>query len=212
MLALVFCMGQFMKSSIKLIAFDLFGVIISEGHMVSNVLMPLLGNNYHKQQVKSFYHQYTLGEIEEQEFWNGIGFHTIPPVREQFLDAFELDADVEKVTGELSKRYQLAILSNLAADWGLYLSDKFKFAQTYSPKIISGEVCCGKPDRNIYQALIKSCDYEPGKIAFIDDRLENLVVAHDLGMTTIHYCREVDKHAYQADFTITKLSQLLNYF
>jgi len=45
---------------------------------------------------------------------------------------------------------------------------------------------------------------------FIDDRLENLAVAHQLGMKTVHYQRESDIFDYQADYHIQKLSALLD--
>jgi len=47
---------------IKMVAFDLFGVILSEGHMVSATLMPLLPKSIKKSTVKGFHNQYTRGK------------------------------------------------------------------------------------------------------------------------------------------------------
>ena len=50
---------------IKLIAFDLFGVLISDGHLVSHGLMPLLPPAISRQDVKPHYDAYTGGRIPE---------------------------------------------------------------------------------------------------------------------------------------------------
>ena len=198
-----------MKSKIELIAFDLFGVIITEGHMVSNVLMPLLPENTDKRTVKDVYQQYTLGKIEESQFWEQIGQTGNETLRQQFLNSFELDTDIEQTKKKLRPHFQLAILSNLAKDWGETLSTKFGFKKDYSPFVISGEVGCGKPESAIYQHLIEIAGITPEHILFIDDRLENLFTAHHLGIKTVHYKRESDDHHYQADYVIHHLRELL---
>lgn len=49
-------------------------------------------------------------------------------------------------------------------------------------------------------------------IAFIDDRRENLEVAKRFGMTTIHYQREPDQCAFEPDYTISSLGEVLQIF
>lgn len=192
----------------KIIAFDLFGVVISEGHMVSNALMPLLPFGTDRHLVKRHYQDYTLGKTREAEFWQGIGQSNYEMLRQNFLDSFVLDPDFRSVANAFKSRYQLAILSNLAKDWGEFLIEKFNFNDDFSPIIISGDVCCGKPDPAIYQTLIAQSGSTGEEIAFIDDRLENLAAAHQFGMTTIHYKREADQHAYVADHVITDMTAL----
>jgi putative hydrolase of the HAD superfamily len=200
------------NKTIKLIAFDLFGVIISEGHMVSHVLMPLLPKVLKKTRVKLYYNDYTLGKIDESAFWQGINQADNIKLRNDFLAKFVLDNDVDKVIKMLNPHYQCAILSNLAADWADVLDHKFNFSEQFSPMIISGKVKAKKPDRAIYHILIQESGIAAENIAFIDDRLENLHSAHQLGMLTIHYQREPDYYDYQADITIHHLAELLDYF
>lgn len=178
--------------------------------MVSNVLMPLLSDQIDQSLVKKHYQTYTLGHCTEQMFWENIGQPDYHDLRTAFLDSFELDRDVHKVIEQLRAKYQLAILSNLAKDWGEYLSQKFLFNEYFEPRVISGDVKCGKPNPTIYQYLLDQSDMDGEEILFIDDRLENLAIAHDLGMITVHYHREVDLHSYKADFTIHRLAELLD--
>lgn len=194
---------------LKLIAFDLFGVVISDGHLVTHGLMPLLPSGVTKADVKPYYDAYTGGQISEAAFWQGIGLMLDSPVRNHFLDFFELDANLAEVTYALSKRYRLGILSNLGAEWGEMLEERFAFSERFEPRIISGAVKCQKPEPAIYQTLIQASGVEGEHIAFIDDRRENLEVAKRFGMTTIHYRREPDEHPFEPDYTIESLAEVL---
>ncbi len=197
-----------MKLNIKMIVFDVFGVVITEGHMVSNALMPLLPKDTDKAVVKAWYHSYTQGEISEQAFWQGIGQPNNSHLRDTFLNTFTVDESLPHVIRELSAKYQLAILSNLGSEWAATLSQKFDFAQHFNPIIFSGDVGCQKPQPRIYEILVEQSQLKAEAIIFIDDRLENLKVAADLGMKTIHLQVEDDTYDFEANYTIHKLSDL----
>jgi len=178
--------------------------------MVSNALMPLLPKHTSKVLVKAFYNPYTRGEISEQRFWQGIGVSEYADIRHTFLNSFVLDTDLKHVVQQLSDKYALSILSNLGSAWADVLTQKFDFENTFKPIIFSGKVGCEKPNPEIYALLIAKSGLEAHEIIFIDDRLENLAVAHQLGMKTVHYQRESDTFDYQADYHIQKLSALLD--
>ena len=99
--------------------------------------------------------------------------------------------------------------SRLGAEWGEILDARFDFRANFEPRIISGEVQCQKPEPAIYQVLLRASGIAGENIAFIDDRRENLAVAHEFGMTTIHYQREPDQHPFEPDYTIQRLSEVL---
>lgn len=197
--------------NLQLIAFDLFGVVISDGHLVTNGLMPLLPASISKQNVKPHYDAYTGGKISEAAFWQHLSLSVDADIRNRFLDVFETDAELEQVTTVLRQRYQLGILSNLGAEWGDILEERFHFSRTFTTRIISGKVRCQKPEPEIYTRLITASGVDGSEIAFIDDRLENLAAAQRFGMTTIHYAREPDNHPYVPDYTIRRLSDVLQF-
>lgn len=196
-------------ANLQLIAFDLFGVVISDGHLVTNGLMPLLPEGITKAAVKPHYDAYTGGQITEAAFWEGINLTVDSVIRNGFLNGFELDADLAEVTYALSRRYRLGILSNLGAEWGEILEERFAFSEHFEPRIISGAVKCQKPEPAIYEVLMTASGVGGEHIAFIDDRRENLAVAKDFGMTTIHYQRERDPHPFVPDYTIRSLADVL---
>ena len=196
------------RSGIKMIVFDLFGVIFSEGHLISNVLIRLLPENVPKAELRKAYHAYNLGEISERVFWQSIGQRDVSLIRQRFLDQFVTDPEFETVTSALKQHFQLAILSNLPADWADTLSHKFKFAEHFSPCLFSGHLQCKKPQSEIYRRLLVESGLQAQQIAFIDDRLENLQTAHEQGWTTVYYHRDQESHPYQPDFEISRLSQI----
>ncbi len=199
-----------MSHVIKLIAFDVFGVILSEGHLISNVLMHLLPEGSTRKSVKEQYEAYNIGLISEVEFWQSVDINDYARIRQTFINSFELDPDYFEVISELSSKYPLAILSNLPADWAQAMMERFNFEQTFKHCLFSGFVGCKKPHHEIYQLLIDQSGFVAGNIAFIDDRLENLQTAHELGMTTIYYQREKETHAFKAEMELDQLGLLPN--
>lgn len=198
-------------SKLQLIAFDLFGVVITDGHLVTHGLLPLLPAGTTKAEVKPFYDAYTGGQISEAAFWLGINLTVDSAIRNRFLDVFELDDELPQVIQALRGRYRLGILSNLGAEWGDMLESRFRFSETFEPRIISGAVQCQKPEPAIFEVLINASGVEGSAIAFIDDRRENLAVAKQFGMITIHYAREPDAHPYTPDYTIHSLAEILHF-
>ncbi|MEZ5535436.1 MAG: HAD-IA family hydrolase [Thiolinea sp.] len=196
-------------NNLKYIVFDLFGVVISDGHLVTHGLLPLLPEGITKAAVKPHYDAYTGGRISEQAFWQNIGQSVDSDIRNQFLNVFGTDEELSQVTQALQERYALGILSNLGAEWGEILENRFHFSRTFKPRIISGEVRCQKPEPQIYEKLIEAAGVDGSQIAFIDDRRENLAVAKSFGMTTIHYLREPDNHPFDPDYTIRRLGEVL---
>jgi len=194
-----------------MIAFDVFGVLISEGHLISNGLMHLLSSGADKTLVKQSYEKYNVGAISESEFWKNIEQEGNYALRGKFLNLFQLDTDFA-VIHQLKRDYRLAILSNFPADWATTLMDKFEFDALFDPIAFSGFVECRKPQPEIYKLLIKKSGLAANQIAFIDDRLENLQTAHDLGMTTIYYQRENDSHSYRPDMMIQNLKDIETLF
>ena len=155
-------------NNIKLIAFDLFGVIFSEGHLISNVLMQLLPVNCDKSLVKSLYENFNTGNISEAEFWHPLGFTDYKIIRQTFLQSFKLDKDLQSVVNKLKPVYQLSILSNLPPDWADSLLELHQFEQTFSPQIFSGHVECKKPQPEIYRILQAQSVISAEHIVFID--------------------------------------------
>ncbi len=196
-------------SQTKVIAFDLFGVIFTEGHLISKVLMQLLPAHCHKTRVKTLYEAFGVDTIREDEFWDGLDIKDFDNIRRDFLNSFRLDDDYDAVINALLPQYRLSILSNLPPHWAGALTDKFDFNKTFKPCCFSGFAGYRKPRPEIYQLFLSQSEVDAKQVVFIDDRLENLLTAHQLGMTTVYYRKETEKHDFEPDYTIYRLNELV---
>ena len=195
--------------SSTMIAFDLFGVILEEGHLISNGLFKYLPDDIDKKKVKRLYKDYNLNQLNEKRFWHEIGILDYQAIRQTFLNEFKLDPEFESVISQLGKQFKLSILSNLPADWADALSRKYNFASRFDPICFSGHLGYQKPQPEIYLHLVNQSGLNPENIIFVDDRLENLKAAKTLGMQVIYFQRENETYPFQPDVTIQKLSDLL---
>ena len=82
----------------------------------------------------------------------------------------------------------------------------------FDPIIFSGQVACKKPQPEIYQLLLAESRHPPDQIAFIDNHLQNLQAAHELGYKTIYIKRDQENYDYIPNYQINSLIKLLEIF
>jgi 2-haloacid dehalogenase len=83
--------------------------------------------------------------------------------------------------------YPLAALSNWSAEMFPITYNSFEFLSWFDPLIISGEVGLAKPDPDIFYVLLQRLNRDPGECIFIDDTIENIEVAREIGFESIHF-------------------------
>jgi len=210
-------MNVYMNTSIegiKCIVFDVMGVILVEGHDVTNLLIPFIerecGYN-DKEEVYRRYRKASLGLISAKEFWKDIS-NDYPEIQWKYLDTcFEVDPQFFPIVRKLEKKYHLTILSNDVGEWSRYLRKRYGYNRYFEDIVVSSDFQSRKPDENIYKVLfarLRRYEIEPQECIFLDDRLKNLKTGRELGMKTIHFKREDDSFIFHPDFTIKALGEL----
>jgi 2-haloacid dehalogenase len=63
----------------------------------------------------------------------------------------------------------------------------FPFLNAFDELVLSGDVGLVKPDSEIFELLIRRRDLDVGRTVFIDDSINNVVTADQLGFATIHF-------------------------
>ncbi|VAV88155.1 hypothetical protein MNBD_ALPHA02-1676 [hydrothermal vent metagenome] len=81
----------------------------------------------------------------------------------------------------------LFALTNFPAGKYVDFQEKYDFTALFQDAIVSGVEKITKPDPRLYQILLDRTGIPPEHILFIDDRLENLKTAQDLGFQTHHF-------------------------
>ncbi|MBN2899874.1 MAG: HAD-IA family hydrolase [Clostridia bacterium] len=102
---------------------------------------------------------------------------------------YQLFEETEKVLERLQQDYKLCVLSNATAslDWAFDYLDIRKY---FDEVIISAYEQCAKPDQKLYHIALDRLGKSSHQCLFIDDKLENVEAARDLGMRSFHLIRQ----------------------
>lgn len=196
------------ENNTKLIIFDITGVLTTDGHLVSSLLKSILPEK-DRDLLKINFKMYELGQIPNDKFWRNIEVGNSDEIEHKLMDKIILREGMEQVLAELKKKYQLAILSNMPKEWADTLSNKFHFKEYFETTIYSADYGTKKPDKELYEILLKKYpNIKPEEMTFVDDKLENLETAKQLGIQTILLKIEEDNFSYIPDIIIRNIEEL----
>jgi len=86
----------------------------------------------------------------------------------------------------LKKKYKIACLTNTEFEIAQYNKGKGLF-EYFDKSFISSDIGLKKPDQNIFEFVLKDLNCNPKNLLFIDDKIENVIAAKNLGINCIHY-------------------------
>lgn len=191
-----------MGAVIKAIIFDLGGVIVeldfSNFYNRIITLSPL--NKPQTPIMLEFFRQsdiYHKGNMSDEEFYQlSCELLQVCALNQQeFFDAFNsiisgFNHEIIEVLKKLksSNTYKLIALSNVnSSHWDYLLDRKWGFIEYFDELILSHEIHMTKPQKKIFQYSIEKAGCKPEEILFIDDGLNNVVSARQLGIVGIHF-------------------------
>lgn len=88
---------------------------------------------------------------------------------------------------ELKGKYPLYGLTNWSAETFPIALKRFEFFQVFDGILVSGEEKLIKPDRKIFELMMKKFSLKPENCLFIDDNLKNVEASREFGIETIHF-------------------------
>lgn len=102
---------------------------------------------------------------------------------------YKLFEDTVNTLEKLKSKYYLSVLSNATAslDWAFDYLDIRKY---FDKVIISSYEKCNKPNKDLYIIALNKLNKKPEQCIFIDDRIENIEAAEDLGIESFHLVRD----------------------
>lgn len=105
---------------------------------------------------------------------------------QHWLDMFQPIEETTHVVKSLRARgYSLIILSNFIRESFLALQSRMTFLPLFDRRVVSYEIGMVKPDRDIYEHLLRECRIEAGACLFIDDMESNIRGAEAVGISTL---------------------------
>ena len=126
---------------------------------------------------------------------------TYPDLQERFFAGDRVDYELVDFIRGLRPSHKTGIISNawsqltdLLEGWGIL--------DAFDVVIGSGDEGVMKPDPRIYHLALERLEVQPAQAVFVDDFIENIVAARNLGMHGIHF----QGH----DQTLSELQQLLD--
>lgn len=91
--------------------------------------------------------------------------------------------------------YKVGMLSNMDELNGGVYNDNGYFAEfPIENRFLSYERGITKPDRGIFELVLKELDLKPYEVLFIDDHEDNISMAHSLGFETIQFSLKDDSN------------------
>jgi putative hydrolase of the HAD superfamily len=185
---------------IEAVIFDFGGVLLrTEDRAPRATLAQELGMTYERIEQLVYYSpsgkKAALGLISADDHWEEVGRYLnlspgkLKEFRRRFFDGDRLDEELLNCIRSLQNSYQTALLSNAWGDLRGYLENSWRIADAFDEIVISAEVGLAKPDARIYTLLLKRLDVEPRGALFVDDSIENVEAANQIGMPTIHFDR-----------------------
>jgi FMN phosphatase YigB (HAD superfamily) len=195
------------------ILLDAIGVIYSNPDNITSYLCPIVFKNGGIQDTDEMIRIYRLastGAISTNDFWNMVGVDRI--YENEYINQFTLTEGILTLLNELNyMKRDIYCLSNDISEWSQKLKCKFKLEKYIIDFIISGDVGFRKPDRSIYEILIKRIGKKPNEIIFVDDRIRNLETASILGMQTILFTsnKENETNKYVTAHNVIELKECI---
>ena len=147
------------------------------------------------------------GKLSEDKMWEQIMHKWKVPERisERFLKNVmskrRLNKPLAKYLKSFRSGYKTAILSNAGDQTRSKMEKSFGAHTLVDEIIISAEEGIAKPDKAIYHIAIKRLNSIPENCVFVDDLIENVNAALEIGMKAIHHINN--------DLTIATLNDLI---
>lgn len=189
----------------ELIIFDCFGVITSEVYKV------WLKKFFSEEEMDNITQNIMIkgdkGEITNEETFQRLGDmigKTGEEVLSEWLKITQINEDVIELIKQLKKQYRVALLSNAPTDLINEVLSRIDTNVLFDNMIISSQVNMIKPNKEIYELLLSNMNVAPEKSIFIDDSIENVNAAKELGITGILF-----KNAEQLKKELSRLLEKL---
>lgn len=182
---------------IKYIFIDMYGVIIEEskGYFIPYTYQHFAEPDYERI-TKVFREDKLFGkaqarELSSHEFLAALGYHDPEAAMKDYLENYlTLDAGFRAFAEKAGQKYKLVLLSNDVSEWSEYLTEYHGINRYFHDKIVSGDVGIKKPDPEIFALAVSRLGCLPEECLFIDNSVNNLNAAAELGIKTVLFNRD----------------------
>lgn len=184
--------------TIKAVIFDMGGVILrTEDPGKREAMAQRLGTTRRDLEYMLFLSPSALetefGRITEVEHIHNVLKHYGQAIEDhahfynEFFCGDVMDEKVIDFIKDLKKNYKVGLLSNAWMNIRKNLSDYYDFVDIFNVSIFSAEVGLRKPDERIFKLILDRLGVEAQEAIFVDDFLENVNGAAEVGLHVVHF-------------------------
>ena len=133
----------------------------------------------------------TIGKISSQQIWNSISQKIsvtgkdLEKLKEDYFAGDQLNTQLYDFIKKIRNNYQVVIASNGWDEVRSVYADIYHLDRITDKMIISSEIGMIKPEKDFYDYALDLMHVEAGEAIFIDDSIENIAAAEELGFNTI---------------------------
>ena len=120
-----------------------------------------------------------------------------------------VDKDFFQFADTFAEKYEFELLSNDVSDWSRYITEYYGLDKYIPTKIVSADVHCRKPERRIFEIALETLSVAAADCIFIDNSVENLKTASELGMESILFNRDHEAYEGTTVYSFGELARIL---
>lgn len=184
----------------RVVALDGPGVLYREGDDIRRLLVPFArerGSGAPPEDIVDKARLMSLGRMTSADFWRAIGVEGDPnELDNAYLANHQLNPGVVRYLRSLRDQgIRVACITNDSAAWAMKLRLGHSLGGLIDPWVVSGSVGVRKPDQPLFEVLRRVTGEPTSSILVIDDNLDNLDAARDLGFGTRWFTRDGERAA-----------------
>lgn len=146
-----------------------------------------------------------VGQADQEQVWAEVGqtfalsAERLAVLREDFWRGDRIDQGLVEYIRGLRSDYRTGMITNAWLDTRHWIENEWKLSPDFDVIVVSAEVGLAKPNPAIYQLTLEQLSIEPPAAVFVDDFVENIDAARELGMHAVRFedreqaIREVDR-------------------
>ncbi len=205
-----------MKKEITTLILDMYGVILKEP---TGNFIPYTFSYFDKSEHERLKRQFEeerlftkagYGDISSHEFLSLLGYQdTEFHMRDYIENHLSFDSSFIDFAEKYYQTYDFVLLSTDVSEWSAYITKYYKLDKYFRHKIVSGDVHCRKPDRQIYELTLQRANKNANECLFIDDSISNLSAAKEMGIDTVLFDRYDQQEYHPKVLSFQALDALL---
>jgi len=183
------------EAGIKVILFDLGNVLVDFDFSPAVKRISGFCSKGHDEILKLFFdsgatNSFEKGELSAGEFYRRardtlglkLGYESFVPIWNEVFFFSSKNRAVYHIANRLKKNYRIGLLSNTNILHYKHIKENFPIFNVFEKIFLSFELGAAKPDKAIYQKVIKALGVLPENIFYTDDRAELIKSASGLGI------------------------------